>query len=243
MVDDDDDDKIKDGPTSKGNGRDDDDIQIEVIGLDEGPSSLDSDEATEAEALPSVSSQEILGMEKQIEELRKEKDEMYDRLLRKHADFENFRKRIERDKREFQTYVLSEFFSELLVILDNFERALLHSDDPSGSEYRKGIELIYRQLRDTMEKKGLKAIQTQGQPFDPNFHEAIAREQRNDLPENTILDELQKGYMFQNKLLRPAMVKVSYHGNDADSVNNNEEPLEDTDRDKRSEEEWENNES
>ena len=243
----DDNDKIDEGiPKPKGNGRDEDDIHIEVIDLDDGTSSPlqeDPSPISALEAIHSTSSQELLELEKQIADLRKEKDEIYDRLLRKHADFENYRKRIERDKREFQAYVLSEFFSELLVILDNFERAGSHSEEQSGQEYRKGIELIYRQLRDAMEKKGLRSIQTKGQPFDPNFHEAIVREERNDLPENTILEELQKGYLFQNRLLRPAMVKVSHCTTVVEEDRAPEESTENPNQEKKSDEEWENNES
>ena len=195
-----DDKEEKDPPEigSRGNGKDHDDARIKVVDLEDPPEKAIAAQSDAAE------------LEKELEIVRKEKDEIYERLLRKHADFENFRKRADKEKREFQSYALSEFMLELLSILDNFERALAHSEEQSGPEYRKGVELIYRQFRDLMEKKGLKAIDTIGQAFDPNFHEAILREEKNDLPENTILAELQKGYFFRDKLLRPAMVKVSF---------------------------------
>ena len=187
---------------SKGNGRDDDDdIQIEL---------LDPDNPSGSHELEMLPTNAVRELETQMENLRKEKDEIYDRLLRKHADFENFRKRIEKDKREFQQYALSDIVGDLIFILDNFERALSHADESSNPEYRKGVELIYRQLKDLLEKRGLKIIESKGQKFDPNFHEAVAREPRNDVEEGTILEELQRGYFFQNRLLRPAMVKVSY---------------------------------
>ena len=176
-------------------------------GKDEDVYTLDPSDSMDVETAVATEKPET---QKELEALKKEKSEIYDRLLRKQADFENFRKRAERDKREFQAYALSEFVTELLPILDNFERALAHPDDQISSDYRKGVELIHRQFRDLMEKRGLTAIETKGQAFDPNFHEAILREERNDLPENTILAELQKGYYFRDKLLRPAMVKVSY---------------------------------
>jgi len=198
---DDDKDKDLDDIDSGNDGRDNDDIHIEVLDLDDSPPSV----------TPEVyRSGEIQEMEKQLADLKKEKDDIYDRLLRKHADFENFRKRSERDKRDFQQYALTDFLLELLPILDNFERALAHPGAQSGPEYRKGIELIYRQFRDLLEKRGLKAIETQNQAFDPSVHEAILREERNDLPENTILEELQRGYFYRDRLLRPAMVKVSF---------------------------------
>jgi molecular chaperone GrpE len=130
--------------------------------------------------------------------------------LRKHADFENFRKRAEKEKREYQMFALSDFMYELLAILDNFDRAMSHAEDQVNTDYHKGILLIYRQFKDLLEKKGLKPIETIGRPFDPNYHEAITREERDDVPENTILEEFQKGYFFRDKLIRPAMVKVSF---------------------------------
>lgn len=211
------DDDFKDLPdelsASSGNGRgDDDDFERKIVGLDDERSQSDSgqeDEDPDVYELPPTEV-EISELEKELLELKREKSEIYDRLLRKHADFENFRKRIEKDKREFQVYAVSEMVSELIPILDNFERALAHPEEQSGPDYRKGVELIYRQLRDVLEKRGLREIDTAGETFNPNFHEAIAREERNDLPENTILGELQKGYFFRDKLLRPAMVTVSY---------------------------------
>ena len=169
-----------------------------------------------------------------MESLRKEKEDLYDRLLRKQADFENFRKRTEREKREFQQYALSDIMGELIFILDNFERAFAHAGEAS-TEYKKGVELIYKQLKDVLEKRGLKAIETEGRKFDPNFHEAVAREERNDLEEGTILEELQRGYFFHNRLLRPAMVKVSY--------STHEDAPEGRSSDNTSEDEWVNSES
>src|SRR5918996_14464 len=204
---------------SKGNGRDDDDdIEIEL---------LDPDNPSGSHELEMLPTNAVRELETQMENLRKEKDEIYDRLLRKHADFENFRKRIEKDKREFQQYALSDIVGDLIFILDNFERALSHADESSNPEYRKGVELIYRQLKDLLEKRGLKIIESKGQKFDPNFHEAVAREPRNDVEEGTILEELQRGYFFQNRLLRPAMVKVSYLPDETEKDNSRKEKSKD----------------
>lgn len=213
------DDDFKDLPdefsASSGNGRgdDDDDFDRKIISLDDDSSESggagDEDDDPDVYELPPTEV-EISELEKELLELKKEKSEIYDRLLRKHADFENYRKRIEKDKREFQVYAVSELITELIPILDNFERALAQPEEHAGSDYRKGVELIYRQLKDVLEKRGLRAIETSGEIFDPNFHEAISREERNDLPENTILGEFQKGYFFRDKLLRPAMVTVSF---------------------------------
>lgn len=184
----------------KGNGQDED-INIEL---------LDSEAQADADPVGDPAS-----VDKQVDALRKEKQELYDRLLRKQADFENYRKRADKEKRDFQQYALADFMLDLVAILDNFDRALQHADEQSGSEYRKGVELINRQFRDLMEKRGLKAMVSEGQVFDPNFHEAILREENNNLPENTIVQELQKGYFFRDRLLRPAMVKVSFRNEGA----------------------------
>jgi molecular chaperone GrpE len=208
--------------TPRGNGKDEEEeFQIEL---------LDPDNPNPAPLEIPVSNA-IEEMEKQMDSLRKEKEEIYDRLLRKQADFENFRKRTEKEKREFQQYALTDIMGELIFILDNFERAFSHAGDTSHPEYQKGVELIYRQLKDVLEKRGLRAIETEGQKFDPNFHEAVAREERNDLEEGTILEELQRGYFFQNRLLRPAMVKVSYSTNEHSPESG------------KSEDEWVNSES
>jgi molecular chaperone GrpE len=196
---------------SKGNGQDDDDeIFIKVIDVDDPyADSVELEEQGLVVASQPAAAQ-IADLEKQLLELRREKDDIHDRLLRKHADFENFRKRAEKEKREYQMFALSDFMYELLTILDNFERAFSHAEEQATTDYHKGILLIYRQLKDVLEKKGLKPIQTVGQTFDPNYHEAITREERDDVPEGTILEEFQKGYFFREKLLRPAMVKVSF---------------------------------
>jgi molecular chaperone GrpE len=196
---------------SKGNGQDDDDeIYIKVIDVDDPYADSLELEEQGLEVAPQPAAAQIAELEKQLLELRREKDDVHDRLLRKHADFENFRKRAEKEKKEYQMFALSDFMYELLAILDNFERAFSHAEEQVNTDYHKGILLIYRQLKDLLEKKGLKAIETIGRVFDPNYHEAITREARDDVPENTILEEFQKGYFFREKLLRPAMVKVSF---------------------------------
>lgn len=224
-------DDLEEGGSNKGNGKDSEEIHIEFLDDEEGVS-------TDTATLPS---DEIQQLERQLMDLRKEKEDIYDRLLRKHADFENYRKRSEKDKREFQSYAHSEFMYDLLPILDNFERALAHSDEHSGPEYRKGVELIYRQLRDVLEKRGLTPIQAVNRRFDPNLHEAISREEREDLEDNTILEELQKGYYFRERLLRPALVKVSSR---PAGVGEENQPQEKTDRSPdESDTEWQKKES
>ena len=133
---------------------------------------------------------------------------MRDRLLRRQAEFENFRRRTERDRSDFLQYAGMEIVRDILPIVDDFERAL--KIDGSDAEYRKGIELIYQRLLDTLMKIGLEPIEAPaGEPFDPNLHQAVVRYETEDAPDNTILEEFQRGYNFKGKLLRPAMVRVA----------------------------------
>ena len=141
------------------------------------------------------------------DQLAAEKAELLDRLLRRAAEFENFRKRTERERADFLEYAGMEVVREILPVLDDFERALKH--ETADEEYRKGIELIYQRLGDTLKKLGLEAIESAGKPFDPNFHQAVQRVETPDVEDHTVIEEFQRGYNFKGKLMRPAMVKVA----------------------------------
>ena len=138
--------------------------------------------------------------------LAAEKAEVYDRLLRRQADFDNFRKRVERDRSDFLQYAGMEFIREILPVLDDFERAL--KVESADTTYARGVELIYNRLYEALKKMGLEPMDTVGKAFDPNLHQAVERVQTDDVPDQTILEEFQKGYNFKGRLLRPAMVKV-----------------------------------
>jgi molecular chaperone GrpE len=139
--------------------------------------------------------------------LAAEKAELNDRLLRRTADFDNFRKRAERDRSDFLQFAGMEFVREMLPILDDFERALkTESADPS---YSKGIHLIYTRLYDALKKMGLEPMDTLGKTFDPNLHQAVERVETDRAEDQSILGEFQRGYNFKGKLLRPAMVRVA----------------------------------
>lgn len=142
--------------------------------------------------------------------LQDELRRMRDQYLRSRADFENFRKRTEREKGEYFRYAMADTLRDLLPVLDNFERALEH--EGGTSEFRTGIEMIYRQFADVLGRMGLETIDPAGQPFDPQFHEAVMREENDSVPANTVTDVLQKGYLLRERLLRPAMVKVAVGG-------------------------------
>jgi molecular chaperone GrpE len=139
--------------------------------------------------------------------LLEEKNELVELLRRRQAEFDNFRKRAEREKSEVLEYAHSDSVRAILPILDDFERAL--KSDTADKVYARGMELIYQRLADALKKLGLETISTKGQKFDPHVHHAVDMVETADVEEQTILDEYQPGYNFRGRLLRPAMVKVA----------------------------------
>ncbi|MBN2142611.1 nucleotide exchange factor GrpE [Candidatus Woesearchaeota archaeon] len=140
------------------------------------------------------------------EKLLKEADELKDTLQRLQAEFENYRKRCDRENASFVKHANESLIKSLLPILDNFGLALAHHD--ADDEFHKGVKLIFSQLSDTLEENGLKPIDCKGQKFDPRLHEALIAE-ASDLPKDMIIEELQKGYLFSDKVLRHSKVKIS----------------------------------
>lgn len=147
-------------------------------------------------------------LEQELEPLREENRKLKDQYLRKMADFENFRKRSEREKTDYFKWALADAMREIVSVLDNFERALAMASDGDG-EFRKGVELIYKQLLEVLQKYGLKSVDSTLVTFDPTVHEAVMRDENSDLAPNTVVEVLQKGYFLNDRLLRPAMVKVA----------------------------------
>jgi len=145
----------------------------------------------------------------QIAKLLAEKNELTETLIRRQADFENYRKRVERERQTEHHRGIEGLIELLLPVLDGFERALAAHADPGYENYRKGFELIYRQLENILSKKGLEQIDAEGKPFDPNLHHAVERIESSDYPDGTVVGVLQAGYMFHGKVLRPAMVRVT----------------------------------
>jgi molecular chaperone GrpE len=154
-------------------------------------------------------SQELRQKMELAERLGAEKNDLYDRLLRKQAEFENFRKRTEREMQEAYRRARADILLDILPALDNMERALKHADNADATVLHEGLALIYKQLSDALGKHGLEAIDSIGSPFDPELHEAVAAEQNDEVDDHTVLDELQRGYKLGDRLLRPARVKVS----------------------------------
>jgi len=141
-----------------------------------------------------------------------QEEDFRDRYLRTLADFENFRKRAEREKDDFRRYALVGVIRDLLPVIDNFDRALEHAEE--GDEFHKGVALIYKQLFDVLQRHGLKTISESGVRFDPNIHEAVVREEDPSVPSHTVVAVLQKGYFLHDRLLRPAMVRVAVGGSE-----------------------------
>ena len=147
--------------------------------------------------------------DEEIRRLGQELADLKDQYLRKLADMENLRKRLEREKSEYFQYALAEFFLELVGIVDNFERALAAAErEGDGATFREGVELIHRLLVNFLHKNGVRPVETGSGPFDPVLHHAMATEESDEVQEPQVVEELQKGYFLKDRLLRPAMVKV-----------------------------------
>jgi molecular chaperone GrpE len=148
--------------------------------------------------------------QQEIDALKKERDGLYDRLLRKQAEFENYKKRMDREKSEFIQFASADLMKELLNALDSFDLALKNAATKSDAQNMlRGFELIYKQLQDTLTRFGLKPIEAKGKTFDPNFHQAVSTQPTDEIEENTVIEEMRKGYLLNGRLLRPAMVSVA----------------------------------
>lgn len=174
-----------------------------------------SEEAKESEKIVDIEDakkeeQEVKKDETPLEQATRERDEYLNSLQRLQAEFTNYRKRMVKDKEDFRKYALESFAQEVLLILDNFERALASADANHDIEsLKQGITLIEKQFVEWLNTKNIKAIDSVGKEFDPNFHQAMTHQDSDQHPENTVLSEMQKGYMINDKILRPALVVVS----------------------------------
>ncbi|HEX8924475.1 MAG TPA: nucleotide exchange factor GrpE [Terriglobales bacterium] len=146
----------------------------------------------------------------EVEKLRAERDVLLDRLARMQAEFDNARKRAQREQQDYRDYALADTVKTLIPVMDSFDRALQSS--PEKSEFHLGVELIHKQLLDALTKMGVQPIAAKGQQFDPRFHEAIEMVDTEDAKDNEVIDELQRGYKLKDRLLRPAMVRVARNG-------------------------------
>ena len=143
-------------------------------------------------------------------QLQQERDEYYDLLLRKTAELDNYRKRVERERRELEHAAATDLIRDLLPLIDDLERALdADVDTATVSTYREGVQLIHRQLLEVLDKRGVTPIESTGQDFDPEFHQAVATEPAVDHRDGEVIDELRRGYLLRGRLLRAAMVRVA----------------------------------
>lgn len=146
----------------------------------------------------------------ELEKLQAELQEQQQRTLRVQADFDNFRRRTQKEKEDLGKYASSKLITELLPVIDNFERALQASEEnPEFESFSKGVSMIFRQLESVLATEGLSAMKSVGEPFNPEYHQAIMQVESDEYEEGIVVEEVQKGYMLKDKVLRPAMVKVS----------------------------------
>ncbi|HUS89559.1 MAG TPA: nucleotide exchange factor GrpE [Desulfosporosinus sp.] len=185
----------KDEDSTEGKG-----LESEKSILDEG--SLDDEDMTPLE--------KNLTLEAELVKAKAKAEDHYGQLQRLQADFDNYRKRTQKEKTELIKYASERLVGELLPVLDNFDRAVSAAKvNPDFTSFSQGVEMILRQMQTALSKEGLRAMDAVGQPFDPNLHEAVLRVASEEHPENTVVEELQKGYYLKEKVLRPCMVKVS----------------------------------
>ena len=160
---------------------------------------------------PDVTGDPLKEIQRELESARQETKETYDRFLRISAEFENYKKRSAREMDDFRKFANQSLIKEMLAVVDNLERALISSNGNSSVDkcMTDGVNLTLREILKVFEKFNVKPIESIGQPFDPNFHQAMMQEETDDYPENTVITELQKGYMIHDRLLRPSMVVVA----------------------------------
>ena len=162
-----------------------------------------------ADADPSASPPGEVAPDDPAAELRRERDDFKDRWIRKTAEFDNYRKRIDRERREQADMAVADLLESILLVVDDFDRALTVEAGPEAEAYRTGVELIHSKLLGVLKKYGVRAIDALGADFDPNLHQAVMHESSPDHRDGEVIGELRKGYMLGDKLLRPAMVKVA----------------------------------
>ncbi len=177
-------------------------------GFEEGKTATAEAEPPKQQAAQPKAIDESKKLAEEAQKLRAERDNLLDRMARLQAEFDNYRKRVARENAEFRDYAVTDAARQLLAPIDNFTLALKNAQ-ANPEEFKKGVELIHKQLQDVLQKIGVQRIPAEGQPFDPRVHEAIEMVESNQAPDNHVLEELQPGYKIKDRLLRPAMVRVA----------------------------------
>jgi molecular chaperone GrpE len=189
-------------PVNKGNGKSEVDTRGPALDLDH---ELPAGEAGAPEA-----SSGPAPAESELQKVQAERDSLYDRLARQQAEFDNYRKRAAREQQDYRQYAVSDALKQFLPVLDSFDRALAVSQSENGEEkLRSGVELVRKQMLDTLARLGVTPIEAEGAVFDPQLHEAIEMVDTPDAKDNHVISELQRGYRLKDRLLRPAMVRVA----------------------------------
>lgn len=178
------------------------DEQIEAQKENDAEKVNEKDDEDEAE-------EDVEKLRKKIETLTDENERLMDRLMRLQAEYENYKRRTEKERMDERKYEAENLAKELLPVLDNFERALLTEVSEENKSFLEGMEMIYKQLNDALASQGIKPIETKDQMFDPNYHHAVMQTEDENYESNMIVEELQKGYLLKDKVLRAAMVKVN----------------------------------
>jgi molecular chaperone GrpE len=169
-------------------------------------------------------SDRIKELEAKLESKEKEAEETYDRLLRVSAEFDNYKKRSTRELEDYRKFANQSLIKEMLSVVDNLELAMDSTDGHKAidKDLLQGLEMTHKEILKVFEKFNVKPIEAKGQPFDPTFHEAVMQEETNDSPKNTVINELQRGYMIHDRLLRPSMVVVAKPKENKDSEDQHE---------------------
>lgn len=181
-------------------------VKLETVDTPK-PDSNISDVSSDANLPAETLEGQLAAIAAERDQLAAEKADLADRLLRARAEFDNARRRAERERSEFLQFAAMDLVKEVLPVLDDFERAL--KVETADRNYAKGVELIYQRLYETLKKLGLEPIEAAGRMFDPNLHQAVERVETDEAEDHTVIGEFQKGYNFKGKLLRPAMVRVA----------------------------------
>ena len=184
--------------------------EAEAVNTDETAteaSSENQEEANDEASKNADTAEKEVDLQAELEKLTAEVKEKSDKALRLQADFENFRRRTSKEKDELAAVVTQGVMKDMLPLLDNFERAMA-AETTDMETFQKGVEMIFTQFQEGLKKNGLEHIETEGKKFDPNFHQAVMRVQNDELEDDDIAQELQKGYMVKGRVIRPSMVQV-----------------------------------
>ena len=169
----------------------------------------ETEKSSEEELKPTELREKLKELEEKYEALEAEKKQLTDRMLRIQADYENYKRRTEKERIAERKYQAQDLATELLPVIDNFERALQTEVTEENKSFRDGMVMIYEQLQNALKSQGIETIETVNKPFDPNIHHAVMQVEDENYESNIIVEELQKGYMLKDKVIRPAMVKVN----------------------------------